>query len=178
MLSIVPSPNKRNRLAAVFADRLDCWIRRIALWGGGSMLLILTGLTVADVARRYLFNAPIHGARDVAKLLLLVMVALSVAYSARTGGQVAIEVFSRRMGPRLRQWTAVGTRMAGALVLTVMAVRLWSAGDNAGRFGEASLELGISYAPFYWILSLGMALYVLVTGDGNSAVVDRQPSNA
>ncbi len=157
MPSTVPSSNR-----APLLHRLDRWVRWIALWGGGAMLLTLSGLTVVEVIRRYFFNAPIHGARDVAKLILLVMVALSVAYSARTGGQVAIALFSERMRPRWRQWTAVGTRVAGALMMAVMAVRLWTSGVHAGRFGEASLELGFSYAPFYWVLSLGMALYGLV----------------
>jgi TRAP-type C4-dicarboxylate transport system permease small subunit len=162
MPSIAPSPNKRFRFVAALVDRLDIWVRRIALWGGGAMLLALAGLTVVEVIRRYFFNAPIHGARDVAKLALLTMVALSVAYSARTGGQVAIELFSQRMGQRWRHWTAMGTRVAGGMMLMVMAVRLWTSGVNAGRFGEASLELGISHTSFYWILCLGMALYGLV----------------
>jgi TRAP-type C4-dicarboxylate transport system permease small subunit len=126
------------------------------------MLLGLTGLTVVDVGLRYVFNSPIFGARDVAKLILLVCVALSIAYSARTGGQVAIEVFTSLMGPRITRWTEVFVRLAAVAMLVILTWRLWISGLNAGRFGEASLALQIPYTPFYFILSIGMLLYALV----------------
>ena len=143
-------------------DRLDRIVRSVALWGGGLTLVGLMGLTVVDVVLRYLFNSPIYGARDVAKLILLVMVALSVAYSARTGGQVAIEVFSSMMGPRMLRWTDVFVRSVATVVLLVLTWRLWYSGQNAGRFGEVSLALQIPFKPFYFILAVGMLLYAAV----------------
>jgi TRAP-type C4-dicarboxylate transport system permease small subunit len=137
-------------------------VRGVALWGGGLTLLGLVGLTVADVVLRYGFNAPLFGARDVAKLMLLAMVALSTAYSARTGGQVAIELFGRLMGARLLRASEVLVRAAGILMLVVLAWRLWINGMNAGRFGEASMALGIPFKAFYWLLAVGMLLYALV----------------
>ena len=141
---------------------VDLVVRQVALWGGGAMLLGLMGLTVADVTLRYLFNAPLYGARDVAKLMLLVMVALSVAYSARTGGQVVIEFFSRRMGPRLAACSEAGARLAGLAMLAVLSRQLWISGANAAAFGETSMALGIPYGPFYRFLAFGMLLYAAV----------------
>ncbi|MEW6670922.1 MAG: TRAP transporter small permease [Thermodesulfobacteriota bacterium] len=143
-------------------DRLDRVVRATALWGGGLMLVGLMGLTVVDVVLRYLFNSPIYGARDVAKLVLLVMVALSVAYSARTGGQISIEVFSSMMGARLLRWIEVFVRCVAIGMLTVLTWRLWYSGQNAGKFGEASMALQIPYRPFYFILAVGMLLYAAV----------------
>lgn len=148
------------------ADRLiggiDRLVRGAALWGGGAMLLGLMGLTVVDVTLRYLFNAPLYGARDAGKLMLLVMVALSVGYSARTGGQVVIEFFSRRMGPRLAACSEAGARIAVVAMLAVLSRQLWLSGQSAARFGEASLALGIPFGPFYTLLALGMLLYAAV----------------
>lgn len=149
---------KRDRLLTWF----DRTVRQVALWGGGSMLLGLMGLTVVDVGLRYIFNAPLLGARDVAKLMLVVMVALSVAYSARTGGQVIIAFFSRRMGPRLATWTEAGARLVVLVMLVILTRQLWLAGQNAARFGEASMALGIPFRPFYTILAAGMLLYAAV----------------
>jgi len=142
--------------------RLDRTVRAVALWGGGLMLVGLMGLTVVDVVLRYLFNSPVFGARDVAKLMLLILVAFSVAYSARTGGQISIEVFTRMMGPRVLRWTEVFVRFIAAAMLLVLTWRLWYSGQNAGRFGEASLALQIPFKPFYFILAVGMLLYALV----------------
>ncbi|MGD9331519.1 MAG: TRAP transporter small permease [Desulfobacterales bacterium] len=141
---------------------IDRSVRCAALWGGGSMLLGLMGLTVLDVTLRYVFNAPLYGARDVGKLMLLVMVALSVAYSARTGGQVVIEFFSRGLGPRLAAFCEAGARLLVIAMLGVLSWQLWLCGGSAGLFGEASLALGIPYGPFYILLAIGMLLYAAV----------------
>jgi len=137
-------------------------VRAVALWGGGGMLVTLMGLTVIDVGLRYLFNAPLYGARDVAKLMLLAMVAFSMAYSARSGGQVAIELFAERLSSRQRRWCEASLRILSATMLVVLSWRLWSSGLNAERFGEASLALGIPACPFYGLLAFGMLLYALV----------------
>jgi TRAP-type transport system small permease protein len=124
------------------------------------MALIL--LIVADVVLRYFCNAPIFGARDLAKLLLVAMIALATAYSARSGGQVAIEVFSRFLGRRGLWAINIGVRGGAAIMLAILAWRLAASGLSAGRFGERSLTLAIPYAPFYFLLAFGMALYGLV----------------
>ena len=148
--------------AARHLDRLDRIVRSVALWGGGLMLVGLMGLTVVDVILRYVFNAPIYGARDVAKLILLIMVALSVAYSARTGGQVSIEVFSNMMGPRTLRRIEVFVKSVASAMLVVLTWRLWHSGQNAGKFGEASMALQIPFKPFYFVLAVGMSLYAVV----------------
>jgi len=141
---------------------IDRTVRNVALWGGGAMLLGLMGLTVVDVTLRYLFNAPLYGARDVSKLMLLALIALSVAYSARTGGQVVIEFFSHWMGSRLAAFSEAGARIAAIVMLTILSWQLWLCGDSAAVFGEASLALGIPFGPFYSLLAIGMLLYAVV----------------
>ena len=126
------------------------------------MLLGLTFLIVADVVLRYCFNTPIYGGRDIGKLMLLVMVALSTAYSARTGGQVAIEVFSSFLKPRLLRLTDISVRSGAVIMLLVLAWRLMMSGFSADRFGEVSLTLHIPYAPFYYVFAFGMLLYAIV----------------
>jgi len=66
------------------------------------------------------------------------------------------------MGPRVTRWTEVFVRAVAVAMLTILAWRLWVSGWSAGRFGEASLALEISFQPFYFILSLGMLLYAAV----------------
>jgi len=156
MTELATDPIKRR------LDRLDRVVRTVALWGGGLMLVGLMGLTVVDVVMRYIFNSPVFGARDAAKLILLILVALSVAYSARTGGQISIEVFNRMMGPRLLRWAEVFVRFVATAMLLVLTWRLWHSGQYAGKFGEASLALQIPFKPFYFILAVGMFLYAVV----------------
>lgn len=143
-------------------DLVDRMVGFVALWGGGLMIVTLMGITVIDVTLRYFFSSPIFGARDVSKLIMLTIVALSVAYSARTGGQVSIELFTGMMGPRIARWTEVFVRLIAIGMLIILTWRLWLSGLNASEFGEASLALEIPFRPFYFILSLGMLLYAVV----------------
>jgi TRAP-type transport system small permease protein len=154
--------NRNTMRLTIIKRRLDQMVRAVALWGGGSLLVALMALTVLDVVRRYGFNAPIYGARDVAKLMLLCLIALSVAYSARTGGQVAIELFCQRLAPSSKRILALAVRLTAIPMLVVLTWQLAESGINAGRFGEASLALLLPFAPFYTLLALGMGLYALV----------------
>ena len=165
MPEISTRPSTANSPAGMQAfsmDLIDRAVRNVALWGGGAMLLGLMGLTVVDVTLRYLFNAPLYGAHDVGKLMLLTMIALSVAYSARTGGQVVIAFFSHWMGPRLAVFSEAGARIAAIAMLLILSWRLWLSSDSAAAFGEASLALGIPFGPFYILLAVGMLLYAVV----------------
>lgn len=147
-------------------ERLLAWldpvVRFIALWCGGALVACLMGLTVLDVFLRYVFNAPIFGAWDVSKLMLLMAFALSVAYSARTGGQVSVELLEGLVPPRVLRATEILVRVLGAIMLALLAWRLAAAGLTAAEYGEASAALTIPFGPFYFILAFGMALYTLV----------------
>jgi TRAP-type C4-dicarboxylate transport system permease small subunit len=160
--SLKPSTPETTLQAGYKLARFDLAIKRVALWGGGTMLLSLVFLTTCDVVLRYFFNAPLFGARDIAKLMLLVMVALSTPYSARTGGQVAIEVFSGFLGPKLLRLIEIAVRIGATTMLCILSWRLMRSGLSADRFGEASLTLGIPFAPFYFLFAGGMLLYVAV----------------
>ncbi len=156
------SPENTGMTAGQVLVTFDRTIKVVALWGGGVMLLGLIFLTVGDVALRYCFNAPLFGGRDIAKLMLLTMVALSTAYSARTGGQVAIEVFSSFLGPGWLRRIDIAVRCGATMMLAVLSWRLIISGMSAARFGEASLSLKILFAPFYYLFACGMLLYAAV----------------
>ena len=156
------SPEKSSKVVWQGLASFDSTIKAVALWGGGAMLLGLIFLTVGDVVLRYCFNAPLFGARDIAKLMLLSMVAIATAYSARTGGQVAIEVFSSFLGPRWLRRIEIAVRLGVTAMLAVLSWRLTISGMAAARFGEASLSLKIPFAPFYYLFAFGMLLYAVV----------------
>ncbi len=156
------NPENVSKVVWLGLATFDRTIKAVALWGGGVMLLGLIFLTVGDVALRYCFNAPLFGARDIAKLMLLIIVALSTAYSARTGGQVAIEVFSSFLGPGWLRRIDIAVRLGATVMLAVLSWRLVISGMSAARFGETSLSLKIPFAPFYYLFAFGMMLYAAV----------------
>jgi len=142
------------------------WVDRIVLfvakWIGGLVLTFMVGVTVVDVTLRYVFNSPIPGGEDYGSLSLCVLVATAIAYSARTGGQVSVELFVNLAGPRITRWTDLVARLLTVAMLVVLGWQLIVAGLSAAKYGEASFALLIPLEPFFYILAFSMALYALV----------------
>jgi TRAP-type C4-dicarboxylate transport system permease small subunit len=142
------------------------WVDRIVLfvakWIGGLVLTFMVGVTVVDVTMRYVFNSPIPGGEDYGSLSLCVLVAAAIAYSARTGAQVSVELFVNLAGPRITRWTDLTAKLLTIAMLAVLGWQLIAAGMNAAEYGEASLALLIPMEPFFYAMAVGMALYALV----------------
>ena len=137
---------------------------RAATWfalAGGVVLLALVGFTVADAVLRYWFSRPIHGSFDLTQAMLALIVASSIAYGGVSGAHVSLDLLPRPPKP-----IALGVRVAGIAVLTVLAWRCVTSGFSAAEFGGVSPLLGIPYLPLYFALALGVAGYAAVLATG------------
>jgi TRAP-type C4-dicarboxylate transport system permease small subunit len=143
-------------------DLIDRVVRFVAFWIGGFFLLALTVITVVDVTLRSAFNSPIFGGQDIAQLFMIMVVCCSVAYSGRSGGQVAVELFDSFGSERGMRWIGITVKMISVAMLGVLSWHLVISGLDAHEFGEATLTLEISFGPFFIILAVGIALYLLV----------------
>lgn len=143
-------------------ERLDHVVRFVALWGGGIFLLALTLVTVLDVTLRSAFNAPILGGRDIAQFFLIIVVAASIAYSGRSGGQVVVELFGDLFGEKVNHAIDVVIKFICFVMLLILSWHLSLSGFDAIEFGEASGTLQISYGPFMHISAFGIFLYAIV----------------
>ena len=143
-------------------DLIDRVVRFVAFWIGGFFLLALTIITVVDVTLRSAFNSPIFGGQDIAQLFMIMVVCCSIAYSGRSGGQVAVELFDSFGSERGMRWIGITIKMISVAMLGVLSWHLVISGLDAHEFGEATLTLEISFGPFFIILAVGIALYLLV----------------
>ncbi|WP_293449280.1 TRAP transporter small permease [Planktotalea sp.] len=141
-------------------DRILTWV---AFLCGGATLIFMTGFSVWNVLiMRKTLNAPITGAEDLLILSLVVIVALSIPFGARTGAHIEIEVFEARMSAAFAKWSMIVVKLMGAALLFFMAWRLWHAGGTASKFGETTQQLLISYEPFYYLLAASVGIYAVV----------------
>jgi len=157
-----PQPTEPGEPSDPALEKIERGVLLLALWGGGFFLFVLMMIVVGDATMRYLFNSPIPGGRDFDRLSLIIVVAVSLAYSARSGGQVAVELFVNLISPRKQQLVFVVVHAITGVMLAILAWQLWIAGKGAAEMGEASPLLSIPYRPFYVALALGVALYLLV----------------
>lgn len=141
-------------------DRMLTWL---ALILGGATLAFMTVYCAFNAAiMRKLLNAPIVGAEDVLVLALVVIVALSIPFGARTGAHIEIDFLESRMSAGFAKWSMILVKCAGFVLLAIMSWRLWNAGDSAARFGETTQLLFIPYGPFYYLLSVAIGIYAAV----------------
>lgn len=159
--------------------------RFIALWAGGLILIALMTLTVSEVTLRYVFNSPIEGGKDISQILLQGVFALSIGYSARSGGQVAVELFGDIIGKGFTRWTAVVIKTMAAVMLAILVWRMVESGFSAAELGEASQLLLLPLGPLYHLIAAGTALYVIVLvaeiamlATGRSAPVLKESSDS
>ena len=154
-------PNDIHKSGVIF--RLDQVLTWVSLICGGATLIFMTGFSVWNVLiMRKAMNAPITGAEDLLLLSLVVIVALSIPLGARTGAHIEIEILESKMSAAFAKWSMIFVKVLGAGLLATMAWRLWHAGQSAEKFGETTQQLLISFEPFYYLLSLSIAVYTFV----------------
>ena len=141
---------------------IDRLVRWLALFCGGLILFALMVVTITDVVFRYALNAPIFGSQDVSVILLVLVVAFSIAYGGRTGAHVSVEVFTRLFNPLIDRIASVFVRVIGAVVMILATWQLYLAGAVATDLAEGTQLLAIPFEPFYYALCVGIGLYAAV----------------
>ena len=128
----------------------------------GVTLLALMCLIVYSVFMRRVFNAPPLGVYDTAEVMLIPVVAFSLAYTGLTKGHIFVDLLSSFAKPRtIQRSDAVVLLVCGLLValLTWESVHL---GIRAIEVNEVTQMIEIPYFPFIAALALGTALFAVV----------------
>jgi TRAP-type C4-dicarboxylate transport system permease small subunit len=141
-------------------DRFLTWVTLIL---GGVILALMTVFCALNAAvMRKALNSPIIGAEDILVMALVVIVAISIPFGARTGAHIEIDFLESRMSAAFAKWSMILVKLVGFGLLAIMSWRLWLAGGSAARFGETTQLLYIPYGPFYYLLSISMGIYAFV----------------
>lgn len=140
--------------------RLDRFILACALLGG-AVIVALVGVTVVDVAMRYVFDAPLYGAQDVLQFGMLLAVFLSVAYCGRTGGHVSVDLLAGHLNGWPGRLSGLLVALASALIMVALVWEGIAKAIEAATYNEASNLLGVPHWPFYGAMAFGAAVYAL-----------------
>ncbi len=141
------------------AEHFDRFLRLLAL-ASGVVLIALTLFTVADVILRYVFNAPLRSVFEFTEFCMALIVFLALAYTGRTGGHIAVDVFSKWLDvPRLRYLPAILAFM-GAALFALIAYRTLL--ETISTFGQFSNMLRWPHFPFRFTVAFGSAMFSVV----------------
>ena len=128
----------------------------------GLVLLALIGLTFVDVILRYIFAAPIPGAKDVLEMGMVVVVSLAFPFTWRIGGHIVVDLIPDYGLAALTTARDVVVRLIGIFIFGCLAWRAGVRSDDAVLFNEATNMIELPFSPFFIILAAASALQVVV----------------
>jgi TRAP-type C4-dicarboxylate transport system permease small subunit len=142
-----PTPSLFRRLQRV-ADAIDSVLVGI----GCAMLFALMCLVVADVTRRYVFNAPIAWSYEVINSYLMPgLFFLAVSHTLRAHAHVAVDILHNYVGTR---WRYAFETVAMALAVPVFGIATWLAAAKTLAEFRAASESSSGLALPSWTISI------------------------
>lgn len=138
------------------------WTVRVLTLVSSLALAVLLVVTFAGVVMRYVFNAPILGSNEIIEMASVVLVMLAMPGAAQKEVHIRVDVFDGMIGAAGRFAGDIFSRGISICLLTFLGWRSWGKLADAAEYGDATNMLNIPLWPFYGLLVLGAALYVLV----------------
>jgi TRAP-type transport system small permease protein len=137
-------------------------ISRWASYVGMAALLAMMMLTVADVFMRYVFNHPILGALELTEYMMVPVVFLGLAWCARQGGNVKVDLVTERLGLGIQRFLDAITHLIGVIVAGVISWENFGEAVQSWKAHKASDMLEVPAYPFYLVLAVGCLLLCVV----------------
>ena len=125
---------------------------------GAIVLLMMMGLTTADVVGRYVFNAPILGVFELTEFMVLILIFSFLGYAQSHKSHVSVDLVVAFFPKKMQVWIELCNH---ALCLVLMALITWMGIERAIELreaGEASPNLGVPAYPFVFFLVVGCAV--------------------
>ena len=125
---------------------------------GGTILVLMAAMTVTSVVGRAFFARPILGDVELVQLGTAICVALFLPYTQMRGGNIIVDFFTQRAGPRSKAWLdGLGTLLY-TLMMALVCWRLAAGGFSARESQETSALMGVPLWIAYALMIPGFAL--------------------
>ena len=140
---------------------LDTFCGWLAVFSG-LILLGIIGLTFVDVVLRYVFSAPIFGARDLLEMGMVVVISLAFPFTWRMGGHIVVDLIPDYGIASLTIARDLIVRSIGIAMFGMLAWRCWTRAADAVLFNEATNMIELPFSPFFLFLAGGSALQAFI----------------
>jgi TRAP-type C4-dicarboxylate transport system permease small subunit len=125
---------------------------------GTCFMIVLMLLTVVDVFLRYFFSAPITGTAEISRLLMIIIVFPALGWAAIDRAHVRVDLIVSHIPPRLQ---AIFGSITFFIALVTFCIITWQSFLEAAVVNRETSLIHLSFTPFYWIMSVGLALFCL-----------------
>lgn len=142
------------------------WLIALCRWFaaiGGLVLLAMMLMTVVSVTRRTVLGAPIPGDFEMVELASAIAIFCFLPWCQITGGNVLVDFFTMRSGPRVNHLLEAGGDL---IYLLIGALILWRMIPGALEFREYNEQTMVLRIPIWWSFTVilpAMALLIVTT---------------
>ena len=133
-------------------------VSRVLGYVATGFMMVLMLLTVVDVFLRYFFNAPITGATEISRLLMVIIVFPALGWAAIDRAHIRVDLVVSRIPARLQ---AIIGSITFFIALVTYVIITWQSFLEAAVVKRQTSLLHISFTPFYWVMSAGFAIFCL-----------------
>jgi TRAP-type C4-dicarboxylate transport system permease small subunit len=126
---------------------------------GGVLLVACAGLTTLSIVTHAVFNKPISGEFELVSFGTSWAVYFFLPYCQLVKGNVVVDVFMARAGPRLRD---VADAVGGLLFFAVIALLLWRMGVGAVEIAGTGQTSAVMKIRYWWSFPPALACLALL----------------
>jgi TRAP-type C4-dicarboxylate transport system permease small subunit len=136
------------RMAAASLDTFSSRLKNAQVKLAMVALVLMMCSTCVDVALRFLFNKPIHGAYDIVEACLVVFVFHGMSASFLARKNIVIDVIDSLVGPRVERVLVRLSDIVSIVLLVLITAAMIAPASQAYDYGDRKLELGLQI----WVL--------------------------
>lgn len=125
-------------------------------------LMMLVGITTADVVARYAFGTSVPDTAELSGMLLGVCISLSFAFTTSSGMQVRFDLVANRLRGRLRRACETITLALSTALFAIVAWQTWKRVLYSKESGEYIGSMEIPIWPAKAVFGVGAVLTALV----------------
>lgn len=143
-------------------NRLGNWLDATLSWLAATILFCMMLLTSADVFMRYLLNAPIRGAFEIAEILMAIVIFAGLPLVSRHDEHVTVDFADRLLPAWARRITQVVVHACCGAMLLGMSWLILLKAQRVHEYGDNTATLKIALAPFAYFMSALILVTALV----------------
>lgn len=140
-------------------------LKVLSLWAVklGSVVLMLMMLTVfIDVFLRYIFNSPLVGSVEIVEIMMVLVVALGMAYTGIHKGHISVDLLVSRFPLKVQAAIDIFNYLIATILFLIMSWKTGLQAIVAGSRHVTTTVLEVPIYPFVWTLSICTGLLSLV----------------
>ena len=118
-----------------------------------TVLAAIMMVSVVDVLGRYLANRPLPGSSEITEILMAVLIYAGLPVVSQRNAHITVDLLDAMTPPRIAAIRNVVVGILCAIILAVIAWRLWAYADQMGR-RDVTEYLKIPQAPIARFLSV------------------------